>query len=78
MNIGYLSNYRLITLQVIRAFVTSISRAFQTTPHYDFRAFDIRSLKYMPLIVYSCIFNQMDFLYFKRLSSDIVSFSLVD
>ena len=36
MNIGYLSDYRLITLKAIRAFDTSISRAIQTTSRYDF------------------------------------------
>ena len=42
MNIGYPSDYRLITLKSIRATDTSISRAIQTTSRYDFRANDIR------------------------------------
>ena len=46
VNIGYLSDYRLITLKAIHAFDTSISRAFQTTTRYDFRAFDIRPIIY--------------------------------
>ena len=49
MNIGYLSDYQLITLQVIRTFDISISHPIQTTSRYDFRTFDIRLMPYMYL-----------------------------
>ena len=52
MNIGYLSDYRLITLKAVRAIDTSISRAIQTTSRYDFRANDIRPEKKMIILIY--------------------------